>query len=94
MFSIDDPKTFGPTRLGFADAKDVDLFVEKLAQFERGEFLMRPAPLAPERLSDVPVWSAVQNVLSFQQSPASACSVAPKSDVRWSVDVHTAPIEI
>lgn len=37
MFSVDDPKTFGPARLEFADERDVDRFVDMLAQFERGE---------------------------------------------------------
>src|SRR5207237_377258 len=32
-----DEKTLGPTRLGFADEKDLDAFVEKLGQFERGD---------------------------------------------------------
>src|SRR2546429_3602518 len=32
-----DSKTLGPTRLGFADEKDLDAFVETLGQFERGE---------------------------------------------------------
>src|SRR3977135_3485056 len=32
-----DSKTLGPTRLGFADEKDLDAFVSKLGQFERGE---------------------------------------------------------
>ena len=32
-----DSKTAGPTRLGFADEKDLDAFVDKLDQFERGE---------------------------------------------------------
>src|SRR5437763_7518120 len=36
-----DESTLGPARLGFADEKDLDAFVEKLGQFERGE-------LAPE----------------------------------------------
>src|SRR5947209_9389440 len=32
-----DSRTLGPTRLGFADAKDLDAFVSMLARFERGE---------------------------------------------------------
>ncbi len=32
-----DSKTLGPARLGFADEKDLDAFVDKLGQFERGE---------------------------------------------------------
>ncbi|HXO16072.1 MAG TPA: nitrite/sulfite reductase [Steroidobacteraceae bacterium] len=32
-----DSKTLGPTRLGFADEKDLDAFVSTLGQFERGE---------------------------------------------------------
>src|SRR3954464_16064876 len=32
-----DSKTLGPARLGFADEKDLDAFVSKLGQFERGE---------------------------------------------------------
>ena len=32
-----DSSTLGPARFGFADGKDVDAFVEKLGQFERGE---------------------------------------------------------
>jgi sulfite reductase (NADPH) hemoprotein beta-component len=31
------PSALGPARLGFADKKDVDLFVETLTKFERGE---------------------------------------------------------
>lgn len=37
MFSMDDPKVQGPTRLRFSDERDVDLFVETLEKFERGE---------------------------------------------------------
>ncbi len=37
MFSIDDPKVQGPTRLSFAEEKDVDRFAETLSRFERGE---------------------------------------------------------
>ncbi len=37
MSSLDDPKVLGSTRLGFADEREVDVFVEKLGQFERGE---------------------------------------------------------
>jgi sulfite reductase (NADPH) hemoprotein beta-component len=32
-----DQKTLGPTRLGFADEKDLDAFIDKLDQFEKGE---------------------------------------------------------
>src|SRR5438132_1100783 len=32
-----DSKTLGPTRLGFADEKDLDAFVAMLGKFERGE---------------------------------------------------------
>src|ERR1043166_9982639 len=32
-----DSSTLGPARFGFADARDVDAFVEKLGQLERGE---------------------------------------------------------
>src|SRR3954470_21987538 len=32
-----DSRTLGPTRLGFADAKDLDAFISMLARFERGE---------------------------------------------------------
>ncbi len=32
-----DSKTAGPARLGFADEKDLDAFVDKLDQFERGD---------------------------------------------------------
>src|SRR4051812_34350909 len=32
-----DSKTLGPARLGFADEKDLDAFMDKLGQFERGE---------------------------------------------------------
>jgi sulfite reductase (NADPH) hemoprotein beta-component len=32
-----DSKTLGPTRLGFADEKDLDAFVSMLGKFERGE---------------------------------------------------------
>lgn len=34
---MDDPKTFGRTRLSFADVHDIDEFVETLGRFERGE---------------------------------------------------------
>src|SRR4051794_28772177 len=37
MSVVDDPKTFGRTRLSFADARDVDEFVATLERFERGE---------------------------------------------------------
>ena len=37
MAVVDDSRTFGPTRLSFADARDVDEFVATLEQFERGE---------------------------------------------------------
>jgi sulfite reductase (NADPH) hemoprotein beta-component len=37
MFSIDDPKVLGPTRLRFSEERDVDLFLETLEKFERGE---------------------------------------------------------
>src|SRR5436190_4601444 len=37
MPAVDDPKTFGRARLGFADEADVDEFAETLARFERGE---------------------------------------------------------
>jgi len=32
-----DKSTLGPARLGFADEKDLDAFIDKLGQFERGE---------------------------------------------------------
>src|SRR5437588_290093 len=32
-----DQKTLGPTRLGFADEKDLDAFIDKLDRFEKGE---------------------------------------------------------
>src|SRR5437899_9339048 len=32
-----DSKTLGPTRLGFADEKDLDAFISMLGKFERGE---------------------------------------------------------
>src|SRR5258708_34717763 len=32
-----DSSTLGPARLGFSSEEDVDAFVEKLGQFERGE---------------------------------------------------------
>src|SRR5438067_13281622 len=32
-----DSKTAGPARLGFADEKDLDAFLDKLDQFEHGE---------------------------------------------------------
>ncbi len=34
---VEDTRTLGNGRLGFADERDVDLFVETLARFERGE---------------------------------------------------------
>ena len=37
MVASEDVRTLGPTRLGFGDEKDVDLFVENLDRFERGE---------------------------------------------------------
>ncbi len=37
MSALDDPKVLGSTRLGFAEERDVDLFVDTLARFERGE---------------------------------------------------------
>src|SRR5262245_38868874 len=37
MSVVDDPKTFGRTRLSFADTRDVDEFVATLERFERGE---------------------------------------------------------
>src|SRR5262245_14066578 len=37
MSVVDDPKTFGRTRLSFADTRDIDEFVATLEQFERGE---------------------------------------------------------
>src|SRR5207237_8469942 len=32
-----DQKTLGPTRLGFADEKDLDAFIDKLDKFEKGD---------------------------------------------------------
>jgi sulfite reductase beta subunit-like hemoprotein len=37
MSAVDDPRTFGRTRLSFADPAEVDEFVSILGQFERGE---------------------------------------------------------
>ena len=37
MSAVDDPKTYGRARLGFADEADVDEFAETLGRFERGE---------------------------------------------------------
>src|SRR5713101_7706936 len=37
MALIDDPKTFGRTRLSFADEGEIDDFVATLDRFERGE---------------------------------------------------------
>jgi sulfite reductase (ferredoxin) len=37
MSAMDHPSALGPTRLGFSDEKDVDLFVSTLEKFERGE---------------------------------------------------------
>ncbi|MFN7973625.1 MAG: nitrite/sulfite reductase [Acidobacteriota bacterium] len=37
MAANDDPKTFGGTRLSFAEERDVDQFVDVLEKFERGE---------------------------------------------------------
>jgi sulfite reductase (NADPH) hemoprotein beta-component len=55
-----DSKTLGPTRLGFSDEKDVDAFIGKLGEFERGE-------LAPD------AWKAfrlVNGVYSQRQEDA------------------------
>src|SRR5262247_4363235 len=37
MSIVDDPKTFGRTRLSFASVADIDEFVATLDKFERGE---------------------------------------------------------
>lgn len=37
MAALDDPKTFGRTRLSFADEAEIDDFVATLERFERGE---------------------------------------------------------
>jgi hypothetical protein len=37
MSVVDDPRTYGRTRLSFADTADIDEFAAVLAQFERGE---------------------------------------------------------
>jgi len=37
MSVVDDPKTFGRTRLSFADVNDIDEFVSTLEKYERGE---------------------------------------------------------
>jgi sulfite reductase (NADPH) hemoprotein beta-component len=37
MAVLDDPRTYGRTRLSFADTGDIDEFVRKLDQFERGD---------------------------------------------------------
>jgi sulfite reductase beta subunit-like hemoprotein len=37
MSVMDDPKTFGRTRLSFADVRDIDEFIAMLDRFERGE---------------------------------------------------------
>ena len=37
MSVVDDPTTFGPTRLSFADEAEIDEFVATLDRFERGE---------------------------------------------------------
>jgi sulfite reductase (ferredoxin) len=37
MTALEHSSSLGPTRLGFADERDVDLFVERLEKFERGE---------------------------------------------------------
>ena len=37
MSVVDDPKTFGRTRLSFASVADIDEFVATLDRFERGE---------------------------------------------------------
>ena len=37
MAAVDDPKTYGRARLGFADQADVDEFADTLERFERGE---------------------------------------------------------
>src|SRR5687767_1938159 len=37
MTALEDSTTLGSNRLGFSDQKDVDLFMERLEKFERGE---------------------------------------------------------
>src|SRR6186997_1867720 len=37
MAVLDDPRTYGRTRLSFADTADIDSFVQMLDKFERGE---------------------------------------------------------
>jgi len=37
MAVLDDPRTYGRTRLSFADTNDIDEFVRTLDQFERGD---------------------------------------------------------
>src|ERR1044072_1494043 len=37
MAVLDDPRTYGRTRLSFADTNDIDSFAEMLDRFERGE---------------------------------------------------------
>ena len=37
MAVLDDPRTYGRTRLSFADAADIDSFAQMLDKFERGE---------------------------------------------------------
>jgi sulfite reductase beta subunit-like hemoprotein len=37
MSAVDDPRTYGRARLGFADGAEIDEFASVLAQFERGE---------------------------------------------------------
>ena len=37
MAAVDDPGTYGRTRLSFAETADIDEFVHTLDQFERGE---------------------------------------------------------
>src|SRR3954471_22155382 len=73
-----DQTTLGPARLGFADEKDLDAFVDKLDQFERGE-------LAPD------AWKAfrlVNGVYSQRQDGAMMVRVKIPSGILASTQLQ------
>ena len=47
MAAVDDPKTYGRARLGFASEADIDEFADMLGRFERGE-------IGPDAVARVP----------------------------------------
>ena len=74
-----DSKTAGPARLGFSDEKDLDAFVDKLGQFERGE-------LAPDG------WKAfrlVNGVYSQRQEDAMMVRVKIPQGLLTSAQLRT-----